>query len=56
VAGATGLIGVRATLASWPRASPGESELPEPPRIRIDAAVRRAFETIDAHGVVIATE
>jgi uncharacterized protein YbjT (DUF2867 family) len=33
-----------------------ESQLPEPPRIHIDAAARRAFETIDAHGVVIATD
>jgi uncharacterized protein YbjT (DUF2867 family) len=33
-----------------------ESEPPDPPRIHIDAAARRAFEAIDADGVVIATE
>jgi uncharacterized protein YbjT (DUF2867 family) len=33
-----------------------ESELPDPPRIHIDAAARRAFETIDAEGVVTAVD
>jgi uncharacterized protein YbjT (DUF2867 family) len=30
-----------------------ESEPPDPPRIHIDAAARRAFESIDAEGIVI---
>jgi uncharacterized protein YbjT (DUF2867 family) len=33
-----------------------ESELPDEPRIHIDAAARRAFEAMDAEGVVIAAD
>ena len=33
-----------------------ESEPPDPPRIHIDEAARRAFEAIDAEGVVIAAD
>jgi hypothetical protein len=33
-----------------------ESELPDPPRIHIDTAARRAFEAIDAEGVVTAVD
>jgi uncharacterized protein YbjT (DUF2867 family) len=33
-----------------------ESELPDPPRIHIDTAARRAFEAMDADGVVIAAD
>jgi uncharacterized protein YbjT (DUF2867 family) len=33
-----------------------ESELPPEPRIQIDTAARRAFEAIDAEGVVIAVD
>jgi hypothetical protein len=33
-----------------------ESELPDPPRIHIDAAARRAFEAMDCEGVVIAVD
>jgi uncharacterized protein YbjT (DUF2867 family) len=33
-----------------------ESELPDPPRIHIDAAARRAFEAMDAEGVVTAVD
>jgi uncharacterized protein YbjT (DUF2867 family) len=33
-----------------------ETELPDPPRIHIDDAARRAFETLDAEGVVVATD
>jgi uncharacterized protein YbjT (DUF2867 family) len=33
-----------------------ESEPPDPPRIHVDAAARRAFDAIDAVGVVIATD
>lgn len=33
-----------------------EDEPPDPPRIQIDDAARRAFEEMDAHGVVIAVE
>ena len=31
-------------------------DLPDPPRIHIDAAARRAFEAMDAEGVIIATD
>jgi uncharacterized protein YbjT (DUF2867 family) len=33
-----------------------ESEPPDPPRIHIDAAARRAFEAVDREGVVIAVD
>ena len=33
-----------------------ESELPDHPRIHIDTAARRAYEAMDAEGVVIATD
>jgi uncharacterized protein YbjT (DUF2867 family) len=33
-----------------------ESELPDPPRIHIDAAAQRAFDAIDAEGVVTAVD
>jgi len=33
-----------------------ESELPDPPRIHIDAAARQAFDAIDAEGVVTAID
>jgi hypothetical protein len=33
-----------------------ESEPPDPPRIQIDTAARRAFENIEAEGVIIATD
>jgi hypothetical protein len=33
-----------------------ESELPDEPHIHIDAAARRAFEAMDAEGVVIAAD
>jgi nucleoside-diphosphate-sugar epimerase len=33
-----------------------ETELPDEPRIHIDTAARRAFEAMDAEGIVIATD
>ena len=33
-----------------------ETELPDEPRIQIDTAARRAFEAMDAGGIVIATD
>jgi uncharacterized protein YbjT (DUF2867 family) len=33
-----------------------ESELPDEPRIHIDTAAQRAFEAMDAEGIVIATD
>jgi uncharacterized protein YbjT (DUF2867 family) len=33
-----------------------ESELPEPPRIHIDTAARRAFENLQAEGVIVAVD
>jgi uncharacterized protein YbjT (DUF2867 family) len=33
-----------------------ESEPPDPPRIHIDHAARRAFETLDAEGVIVAVD
>ena len=33
-----------------------ESELPDPPRIHIDTAARRAFENMEAEGVIIAVD
>jgi uncharacterized protein YbjT (DUF2867 family) len=33
-----------------------ERDLPEPPRIHVDEAARRAFETMDADGIVVAVE
>ena len=33
-----------------------ETELPDEPRIHIDTAARRAFEAMDAEGIVLATD
>jgi hypothetical protein len=33
-----------------------ESELPDEPRIHVDAAARRTFEAMDAKGVVVAAD